>query len=657
MSQIGAINVKISADDTEFNAAVKRVKKELGETGKELRAAANQFGKWGAAAAAAGAAASAAIFKATAQSVRELNTLAQVSNTSVAELQRLAFASNTVGVEQDKLADILKDVNDRVGDFNATGGGPMLDFFEQIAPKVGVTAEQFRNLSGPQALQLYVSSLEKANLSQADMTFFMEAMASDSTRLLPLLRDNGAALQELARQAEEVGVGLSAIDVEHINRASAALDKVTSALSSQTQAAVAEFAPLVEIIANDVLALTKETGDFGVSAISVFEGVATVAGVFADGLRGIQVVAKGIETGLRSMGVAFTAIITAQVKAIEGFVNLAISGINRIVEAANSLGANLPTLDSWSSSVVSNMEGALQSMMTAQQTAVAELHALMMQPMPSDGIDAYVEQVKQRMAEVAETVRAATSGQDPNNDSSTSLGLTKAEQEQLNARIEAIRQAGLTEQQVLQEKYAADHEALRLALENELLTREEYAQRTLEVAQRYSDQMTQVEAESAAQRQRLQEMEARTKLGAIQDSLGQMSSLMNSESRKLFEIGKTAAIANSLINAYEAVTSAYRYGSSIGGPPVGALMAAAAGAAQFAQIKQIKAQSFSRGAGGGANQFSGGVPAVNTTQQQPSRNINISLTGSSFGAGGIRDLIAEINGAIGDGVALNVIGG
>ena len=54
-----------------------------------------------------------------------------------------------------------------------------------------MTAAQFRNLSGPQALQLYVSSLEKANLSQSQFTFFLEAIASDSSRLLPLLRDGG----------------------------------------------------------------------------------------------------------------------------------------------------------------------------------------------------------------------------------------------------------------------------------------------------------------------------------------------------------------------------------------------------------------------------------------------------------------------------------
>jgi hypothetical protein len=55
--------------------------------------------------------------------------------------------------------------------------------------------------------------------------------------------------------------------------------------------------------------------------------------------------------------------------------------------------------------------------------------------------------------------------------------------------------------------------------------------------------------------------------------------------------------------------------------------------------------------------FSGGVPAVNTASGGsggPSRNISISLTGSAFGASGIRGLIEEINNAVGDGMTLGV---
>lgn len=204
--------VRITGDAKGLDAAVKgaqgslkRLTTELGGL-QSLASKALNFSGIGGAASLAGLLAAARNISSIS---KELTTLATVSNTGVEEFQRLAFGAQQVGIQQDKLADIFKDVQDRVGDFLETGGGPMADFFENIAPKVGVTAEQFRNLSGPQALQLFTTSLEKANLSQSQMTFYMEAMASDAARLIPLLRENGAAWREAGDQAERLGGILS----------------------------------------------------------------------------------------------------------------------------------------------------------------------------------------------------------------------------------------------------------------------------------------------------------------------------------------------------------------------------------------------------------------------------------------------------------------
>ena len=144
----------------------------------------------------------------------ELEKLAKVASVSNREFQRFAAGARTVGIEQDKVSDILKDVNDRVGDFLQTGAGPMADFFEKIAPQVGVTADEFKKLSGPQALGLYVDTLEKAGLNQQEMTFYMEAMAGDTTALLPLLRDGGKGMKGLADEAENLGLILSDTTIE-----------------------------------------------------------------------------------------------------------------------------------------------------------------------------------------------------------------------------------------------------------------------------------------------------------------------------------------------------------------------------------------------------------------------------------------------------------
>lgn len=211
---VGSLLVRLGLDSGAFRSGLDVAEKEFRSVQKRFEGIGKKIAGVGkamtlgitaplAAIGAAGAAAAGELAK----SVPELEKLAQISGTGFEEFQRLAYAARSVGIEGDKLGDILKDVNDKVGDFQSTGGGAMKDFFEQIGPKVGVTAEAFKNLSGADALQLYYNSLKKAGVSQAEMTFYMEALASDATALAPLLEDNGKAMKEMGANAAVIGAG------------------------------------------------------------------------------------------------------------------------------------------------------------------------------------------------------------------------------------------------------------------------------------------------------------------------------------------------------------------------------------------------------------------------------------------------------------------
>jgi len=89
-----------------------------------------------------------------------------------------------------------------------------------------------------------------------------------------------------------------------------------------------------------------------------------------------------------------------------------------------------------------------------------------------------------------------------------------------------------------------------------------------------------------------------------QKALTDVAALMNTHSRKLFELGKAAAIANALISARESVVDAFKWGSKLGGPPLAFAFAAAAAAAQAANIASIASTSF--GGGGSATSSGGG---------------------------------------------------
>jgi hypothetical protein len=106
---------------------------------------------------------------------------------------------------------------------------------------------------------------------------------------------------------------------------------------------------------------------------------------------------------------------------------------------------------------------------------------------------------------------------------------------------------------------------------------------------------------------------------------------MNTESRKMFEIGKAAALSQAIIDGYAAITGAYKVGASIGGPILGAAYGAAAGAATFSQISAIRSQSFGSGGGGsGGSSVTGNINAQSEpVQSQRSTSVDISIIGGN----------------------------
>lgn len=209
------------------------------------------------------------------QTAREIERLSAVANADAQTLQKWGYATQTVGMNQEKLSDVLKDVTDKVGEFLSTGGGPMKDFFEQIAPKVGVSADMFRKLSGPESLQLYVSSLEKAGVGQKEATFYMEALANDATALLPLLKRNGAAMNALASEAVNMGLVMSEQAVAQAKELARQTEILDARLAGVRNTISTALLPVVAEMASQMNRASEGTRSF---SESVGKGLAEVLG-------------------------------------------------------------------------------------------------------------------------------------------------------------------------------------------------------------------------------------------------------------------------------------------------------------------------------------------------------------------------------------------
>ncbi|ARS51499.1 hypothetical protein [Kushneria konosiri] len=272
-----------------------------------------------------------------AESAKTLTNQAALANTSVEEFQRLAYASNTVGVEQDKLADILKDTNDRVGDFLNTGGGEMADFFEKIAPRIGVTAEQFRNLSGPQALQKFYDGLQAANLSQAEMTFYMESVADEATALIPLLRDGGAGFAEMAAEADSLGIVLSEMDIARLNEFRDQFNRLTSIFSSMSNLLAAELAPYLSVLADYIVDASNGADGLREALPGALHNAVAALGPLLDGFYEFQKVDAQFQVAMASMDLAVAEFAQSGYESMDYFIQTAINGINNIIRGINAI--------------------------------------------------------------------------------------------------------------------------------------------------------------------------------------------------------------------------------------------------------------------------------------------------------------------------------
>lgn len=289
---------------------------------------------------------------------KQIENQARLANATTTEFQEWAFASKSVSVEQDKLSDIMKDVNDKFGDFMQTGGGEMKDFFEKIAPKVGVTAKEFQSLSGPQILGKYYDTLKKANVSQAEMTFYMEAIANDAMLLAPLLDNNGEKLKEYAKQAHDLGVIMDQDAIAKTKEFNNSLETIQATMQGVFTRMAAQAAPFLTKLANDFLDFAvrsrDEIDDSVTAIITIFESwaqisqdlFATVGGIWSDltsdigdgsleqigfmdlvsgALKGFGAAAVGLQVGINIAFEGIRAVISTVCQAIAVSINVALN--------------------------------------------------------------------------------------------------------------------------------------------------------------------------------------------------------------------------------------------------------------------------------------------------------------------------------------------
>ena len=291
-TKLGTLTLDLIAKIGSFTGPIRDAERQAESSFANMR---NHVNNYGAVAIASAAAVGAGIFAMAseyANAANELETFAFISKTTTQEFQGYAVGAQTMGIEMETLAAQFKDFNEKLGEFVTLGSGGAVDFFEKIAIKTEGSAEgarklalEMQNLSGPKALQLYVDKMEEAGVTQQQMSFYLESMASDTTNLIPLLKDGGKGFEYWADAAERAGV---IIDESGIQKA-AELKVQIKLLELQVEGAKNQFIqglmPALVSVGDGMSSASHETNlmsEAGETLGEVFKGVAaTGMGVYA----------------------------------------------------------------------------------------------------------------------------------------------------------------------------------------------------------------------------------------------------------------------------------------------------------------------------------------------------------------------------------------
>ncbi|UTV29002.1 hypothetical protein [Photobacterium atrarenae] len=611
-AQIADFNIRFNSESAQFNKDVDYAKKMLRGYTKEAKAANHSTGgfnkqvnvagvslkglgktakttarAFGGVTAGFGAVTTASTYmiRQTAQQAREIERMATVAQVSAGEIQALGYASEQYNIAGDKMADILKDVNDKIGDFDENEGGEFADFMENIAPLTGLTIEQLQRLSGPEALIAVKEAMDAANLPMKSQLHYLEAIANDASALMPLLENKGAKLYELTQRYDDLNVAMSEYDIEQMKQMDQQLNDMSLKMQASFRQAVIGSKDQIDWLTEHVSYSVSWWGTLFDSMSDnprTEQGMVKRLGELRGDLKETKAEAEAAKSELKKL------------EEISGRAEGDAALTARLANAGHpeKLAKTRARFD-----VLKHDADELQAKIDRAQKAynVAVLGMNYDQNKPSDtppGINGGGDGDKPRLSqsEQDELDRKQKAGQArletlDNQYANERDKLQLAHQQRLSdidtlqLSEQELTRRGFETMSALKSEYKDRERAHHAAEVKEYQRQQDEAlQRELGAFTRTQQEKTRVDEAEKKKRAYMDERLNQERIRGVSNFMGQVSQLRESENKNAARIGKTAARFQIMLNAYESATSAYN--ALVGIPYVGpGLAAAAAGTA------------------------------------------------------------------------------
>ncbi|EBC8210650.1 phage tail tape measure protein [Salmonella enterica] len=204
------------------------------------------------------------LLKNTSKQITESDRWAKSLNMSTQSLLSWQYAAQKAGVSGDQMADIFKDIGDKIGDAVLNKSGEAVDALDAL----GLSAKKLSGESPDKQLLAISDALSKIK-TNAEKTTILESLGNDLSKLLPLLDQGGDKLQKYLKAAKDFGVAPDDADIESLVK----VNSIFEDMETQINGVKIELATGLAKV--DLSSLQKSISDMG----DVFKDPEVIKGI------------------------------------------------------------------------------------------------------------------------------------------------------------------------------------------------------------------------------------------------------------------------------------------------------------------------------------------------------------------------------------------
>lgn len=247
-----------------------------------------------------------------AKSTRELSLLSAQAKLSAQEFDSFSFATNQFGINSEQIADISKDLADKLGEYATAGTGTFQDYADAmgLTQKEAVSlAQEFSALSSDKVIGRIVAGLESVNASANTTTFVLESMGNDLSKLSPLFLDGSEKLNQLRSRFDLVNksMALTGGQADNLKQVGTTFDLLTKSFSNASIAISASLAPQFDSFFNAVISIVPRATNTIIDFINSFKDASNI-----ESITSLESLIKDQETKINRLTLAISGYTQAQ---------------------------------------------------------------------------------------------------------------------------------------------------------------------------------------------------------------------------------------------------------------------------------------------------------------------------------------------------------